>query len=157
MKYCQFFVFPQIHIKYPQLTFRLFERTNAPNAAQVWSTKSKCLFAMLQHCFQAGPVYMIIWKLFIILTHWQLLVDIVYSKLSMYPILDCFVNTRILSVYENIDSSICQKIISSNLFSGHHNVYESDSDQIISSNVDNNNVSNKLNNLCSLEIKYDVS
>ena len=31
---------------------------------------------------------------------------IVYSKQSMYPILDCFVNTRILSVYENIDSSI---------------------------------------------------
>ena len=53
---------------------------------------------------------------------------IVYSKQFMYPILDCFVNTRILSVYENIDSSICQKIISSNLFSGHHNVYESDSD-----------------------------
>ena len=75
----------------------------------------------------------------------------------MYPILDCFVNTRILSVYENIDSSICQKIISSDLFLGHHNVYESDSDQIISSNVENNNVSNKLNNLCSLEIKYDVS
>ena len=74
----------------------------------------------------------------------------------MYPILDCFVNTKILSVYENIDSSICQKIISSDLFSGHHNVYESDSDQIISSNVDNN-VSNKLNNLFSLEIKYDVS
>ena len=82
---------------------------------------------------------------------------IAYSKQSMYPILDCFVNTRILSVYENIDSSICQKIISSDLFSRHHNVYESDSDQIISSNVDNNNVSKKLNNLCSLEIKYDVS
>ena len=80
-----------------------------------------------------------------------------YSKQSMCPILDCIVNTRILSVYENIDSSICQKIISSDLFSGHHNVYESDSDQIISSNVDNNNVYNKLNNLCSLEIKYDVS
>ena len=39
--------------------------------------------------------------------------DIVYSKQFMHPILDCFVNTRILSVYENIDSSICQKIISS--------------------------------------------
>ena len=87
----------------------------------------------------------------------MLIQTIVYSKQSMYPILDCFVNTRILSVYENIDSSICQKIISSDLFSGHHNVYESDSDQIISSNVDNNNVSNKLNNLFSLEIKYDVS
>ena len=85
------------------------------------------------------------------------LLGIVYSKQFMYPILDCFVNTRILSVYENIDSSICEKIISSDLFSGHHNVYESDSDQIISSNVENNNVSNKLNNLCSLEIKYDVS
>ena len=80
-----------------------------------------------------------------------------YSKQSMHPILDCFVNTRILSVYENIDSSKCLKIISSDLFSGHHNVYESDSDQIICSNVDNNNMSNKLNNLCSLEIKYDVS
>ena len=75
----------------------------------------------------------------------------------MYPILDRFVNTRILSVYENIDSSICQKMISSDLFSGDHNVYESDSDRIISSNIENNNVSNKLNNLCSLEIKYDVS
>ena len=88
---------------------------------------------------------------------YHMVICIVYSKQSMYPILDYFVNTRILSVYENIDSSICQKIISSDLFSGHHNVYESDSDQIISSNVDNNNVYNKLNNLCSLEIKYDVS
>ena len=79
--------------------------------------------------------------------------DIVYSKQFMYPILDCFVNTRILSVYENIDSSICQKIISSDLFSGHHNVYESDSDQIISSNVETNNVSNKLNNLCTVRGK----
>ena len=58
-----------------------------------------------------------------------------YSKKSMYPILDWFVNTWILSVYENIDSSIFQKTISFDSFSGHHIVYESDSDQIISWNV----------------------
>ena len=82
--------------------------------------------------------------------------NIVYSKQSMYLILACFVNTRILSVYENIDSSICQKIISSDLFSGHHNVYESDSDQIISSNVDNNHVSNKLNNLSAQDTSFST-
>ena len=46
-----------------------------------------------------------------------------------------FVNTVILSIYENRGSSIFQKTISFDTFSGHYIVYESDSEQINTSNV----------------------
>ena len=49
------------------------------------------------------------------------------------------------------------KKFSFHTFSGHHIVYEPDSDQIFTQVSENNNMSNNLNILCSFNLKHDVS